>query len=241
MGFINISLKDYDQFLIIAASINQNELANPLKRRLNNLVLPLESPAFPDFNQPKVFGIGLSRTGTTSLYNALERLGYNSLHWLNHDTADLISQPDFFLYDSFTDTSVSHQFEWLYHTFPNSKFILTKRDFNSWHKSIARHYALKRNISGASKLATSSNRHMYQGRVNLTEQNLYAQHDTWKSAFDAFNRRVEYFFKDKPKDRLLTLNMPDGDGWSALCRYLDKPVPDEDFPTSNKAIIPDPA
>jgi hypothetical protein len=49
----------------------------------NNLcaVAPaLRRPRCPDYDRQKVFGIGVSRTGTTSLRTALQALGLSAVH-----------------------------------------------------------------------------------------------------------------------------------------------------------------
>ena len=43
-------------------------------------LLLLGNSLHADASQPKVFGIGLSKTGTTSLGLALEALGFNNIH-----------------------------------------------------------------------------------------------------------------------------------------------------------------
>ena len=35
----------------------------------------------PDPLRPRIFGLGLNKTATTSLHRALELLGFRSLHW----------------------------------------------------------------------------------------------------------------------------------------------------------------
>ena len=39
--------------------------------------------------------------------------------------------------------------------------------------------------------------------------------------------------KAVPKDQLLEMRL--SDGWGPLCRFLDKPIPDEPFPHVNEA------
>jgi hypothetical protein len=46
---------------------------------------------------------------------------------------------------------------------------------------------------------------------------------------------VRRYFADKP-DRLLILDVFQGDSWESLCSFLDRPVPDEAFPHLNKAL-----
>lgn len=84
---------------------------------------------------PKVFGIGLSKTGTTSLARALELLGYTSVSW--KENGKVLGWPEFYYADAATDTVCSAHFE---HTFEESKFIYTVRDLDSWEQSIENHF-----------------------------------------------------------------------------------------------------
>ena len=72
----------------------------------------------------KVFGIGLSKTGTTSLSAALAILGYRSKHFPKDE--------DFARYDAFSDITVAMKFKTLDRFFPGSQFIYTVRDEPAW-------------------------------------------------------------------------------------------------------------
>ena len=82
----------------------------------------------------KIFGIGLPRTGTTSLSKALRALGYEGQNYcLLHDTRTS-DRTTFFE----VDNSFYRNFKDIFHGNKNSKFILTTRDRDSWRKSISR-------------------------------------------------------------------------------------------------------
>ena len=77
---LDLALRNYDAFLArLKSAINLPEARATSFRRVAEV---LAAPQFPDFLAPKVFGIGLSRTGTSSLGRALERLGYLQAHFL---------------------------------------------------------------------------------------------------------------------------------------------------------------
>ncbi len=65
----------------------------------------------------KVFGIGLSKTGTKSLVKALKILGYKSVHYPRN--LNVLKN-----YDAAADISVAHAFKELDKKYPKSKFIL---------------------------------------------------------------------------------------------------------------------
>lgn len=194
----------------------------------------------PDWSpRHKVFGIGLARTGTTSLSHALEQLGYNSLHWALE--GQVLSWPDFFWADAATDTPCSSQFEPLYHTFEGSKFIYTVRDVDSWSRSIADFTGMESPRAFRQEDRQRMRRRgewdfhntIHRARIH---ESLYAQHDTWKEAYKAFDERVQSFFADKPEDRLLQMSITDGDGWEPLCSFLGHEVPDCSFPHSSTRV-----
>ncbi len=90
-------------------------------------------------------GIGLSRTGTTSLAMALEILGIRTKHY-PHDKE---IQTELFggdghltvlrRYQAITDISVVPFFRQLDAAYPDSRFILTTRDEDAWVGSLRRH------------------------------------------------------------------------------------------------------
>ena len=82
----------------------------------------------------KIFGIGLPRTGTTSLSKALRALGYEGQNYcFLHDTRTS-DRTTFFE----VDNSFYRNFKDIFHGNKNSKFILTTRDRDSWRRSISR-------------------------------------------------------------------------------------------------------
>ena len=88
----------------------------------------------------KIFGIGLSRTGSLSLQHYMKESGYNSVHYFAKETLQEtieFCRP----YDFINDAPVSIYFEELSQAFPGSKFINTTRNLNLWLKSCARHFA----------------------------------------------------------------------------------------------------
>jgi len=97
--------------------------------------------------KPKVFGLGLSRTGTRSLTAALHLLGWDTVHYpvdraaLDAMVRGDVGFPHLERYDGMTDITVSPYFEDLDHAYPGSKFVLTVRDEESWLKSCKNHWA----------------------------------------------------------------------------------------------------
>jgi len=86
----------------------------------------------------KVWGIGLSRTGTTSLTRILREAGLNIIHY---PTNKQMYDPSV---DGATDIPVTINFKHLDAVYPDSKFIYTIRHEDDWVNSIVPYLERKR-------------------------------------------------------------------------------------------------
>ncbi|HMQ07304.1 MAG TPA: sulfotransferase [Saprospiraceae bacterium] len=195
------------------------------------------------YELPKIFGIGLSRTGTTSLTEALNILGYGAIHFKNPMTSQIINDMDYRFFDAFTDSPVSYRFENLYSLFPNAKFIYTERSLEDWVYSSSRLYkpwGVKTTTEFKSWLDPNRKGkfvkvyHNYDPVYQKAYRSLYADFPDWKTAYLAFEERVQQFFAGKPHDILLKMNICKQPEWDALCNFLGVDVPDVPFPDTNK-------
>lgn len=233
-----LALRDYAGFLAAFDDVTDRRLLGVHASPLSSAAAALRSPSFPDRTRPKLFGIGLSKTGTTSLAAALGMLGFSTVDWINSSTAEIMSDDDLYLYDAFTDTPACLDFERNYHMFPNSKFIYTVRDPADWEASFSRH--LRRVWSGISSIEDFRRRlgdgllH-YGERFAAIHQALYLDFPNYGEAFRAYDSRVRRFFSDKPKERFLEFNIFAGDAWGKLCAFAGRPAPAELFPWENRA------
>ena len=99
----------------------------------------------------KIFCIGANKTGTTSLKRQLIKYGLKTPLQIKHELLNKnISKGDFkalfeliIKFDFFQDSPFSHGliFAQLDSYFPNSKFILTIRDNESWFDSLTKFHA----------------------------------------------------------------------------------------------------
>ena len=105
----------------------------------NKIIVKIINVKYGNKNKFKkmIFGIGLSRTGTSSLNSALNELGIKSKHFLYFPVSTSIPYPYFSLnvYSGALDTPIAANFKKLDKMYPNSKFILTIRDIDSWLES----------------------------------------------------------------------------------------------------------
>lgn len=169
----------------------------------------------------KVFGIGLARTGTTSLTRALRILGYRAVHFPT-------SFDQILYHDAATDTSVAYRFEELDRLFPGSKFILTMRDEQSWLASYSRFRSLQVRIGQDWPMLRETRR---VREVLFGTQEF--DPETWLAGYRRHTARVLDYFASRPQD-LLVMNITAGDGWEKLCPFLGKPIPPIPFPNLNK-------
>jgi O-antigen biosynthesis protein len=176
----------------------------------------------------KIFCIGLNKTGTSSLHQALQTLGFRSLHLggpevpigvkramdeglgLLHYLGD---------HDAFSDIwRLSERFDLLDRQYPGSKFILTIRDLDEWLDSRRRH--VERNVE-----RKAAGR--YDGGF------LTVDIEGWTRQYHEHHAHVLDYFADRPDD-LLVMNVVRGDGYELLCPFLGVDVPAGPFPWSNR-------
>jgi glycosyltransferase involved in cell wall biosynthesis len=168
----------------------------------------------------KIFGIGLSKTGTTSLARALGILGYKACHYPK-------SLAEIDAHEAATDVSVARDYKLLDKKYPGSKFILTIREKNDWLASIRRQ--TKRMPSKLrSKWSRQLRRDVY-GVVDFDRRKM-------GQAYERHYKAVLAYFRKRPED-LLVLNICDGEGWEILCPFLGKPIPKESFPRLNAVRV----
>ncbi len=196
----------------------------------------LGAPGFPDRAARKIFGIGLSKTGTTSLAAALEILGLHTAHFRNPLTRAIIEDADFDLFDALNDGPVSAHFEALHGQYPNALFICTTRPFAAWEQSVRAHRIRARGTDAPRDIDAIA---AAEGPDSPLAARLPIHDAIWRhpdlaSVHAQWEARVARFFADKP-DKLLRFSVFEGQGWETLCGFLDLGVPAEPFPHANMA------
>jgi len=235
---LHLAQKDFDTFLKELENFEPAGAASPYAAPLRTVATALRRKPRFDYARRKVFGIGLSRTATTSLATALETLGYATAHWSNPLTDQILDDEDLHLFDAFADTPVCVAFEKHYFQFPESRYIYTTRDLEGWEHSwleyVRRRWGCE-NFQAAFKKIASTDGFEYGRRFVDIHMTLYFNHAGYAEAYRAYDRRVRAFFADKPPERFLILNICSGEGWEKLCRFLGHEMPDTPFPWNNRA------
>ncbi len=183
-------------------------------------------------DRPRVFGIGMNKTGTSSLHAAVSHLGYRSVH---HGDADLrraielagaqgrpmLADIDQEL-DAFCDiAAITDGFAALDRCYPGSKFVLTVRDVDAWVTSRLRHVEHNRRL-----------RDLGQEHGGFLEVDV----DGWIAARERHHDAVLSHFAGRPDD-LLVIDLCAGQGWERLAPFLgwDR-LPERSFPWENRTV-----
>jgi hypothetical protein len=178
----------------------------------------------------KVIGIGLNKTGTKTLGECMKILGlrnksydFDLLKDFSEDNhKNLFDSMD--QYDSFEDWPWPLMYKEFDKRYPDAKFILTlRKDPQTWFESLCRH-ALHTGPTEARKIVYG-----YEMPLQNEEHHIrfYMDH----------HRDVMAYFKNRP-GKLLVVSWDNGDGWEALCSFLNhSPAPEVPFPHKNKSTI----
>ncbi|XP_076817971.1 uncharacterized protein LOC143463387 [Clavelina lepadiformis] len=190
----------------------------------------------------KVIVAGFSKTGTKSLHIALRELGYEvydfveNFWYLEKDWNKILTEggsvDDFKrMYkdvDATIDTPVYFFWKEIHEAFPDAKIVFTTREKNTILRLTFVYSPLGRKLSALIGkmnevvLATPGNNpSTFSWKIPVNEmvmRRLYRQH-------------TADVIQNAPKDKLLVYNLKEG--WEPLCKFLDKPVPDKQFPHAN--------
>jgi hypothetical protein len=192
----------------------------------------------------KLFGIGLQKTGTNSLTVALNLLGVNTIHY-PHDnqTYDELKRAHYNLsimqkYQGATDLPIALYYPHLDKQFPNSKFILTVRDLDSWLTSTENHWRVNQSLYNENQ---TSPRPEYKKMALFLATSLLGCHfferQRFSYCYQKHNQDVENYFVNRREDFLI-LDVSKSNAWELLANFLNKPVPNIDFPHENKGTYP---
>lgn len=176
----------------------------------------------------RVFGIGLNKTGTTSLKLAFEKLGLR--HFSRSPRAFRLYRQERWdqLFAMIAPFQSFEDWPWplmvpqlLEHYGDNARFVLTRRrSAQDWLDSLKAH-SLKTNPDNNPRFKIFG--YHYPHGVE-------AQHLAFYETHLAETRAL---FADRP-GQLCELCWEEGDGWSDLCGFLDMRAPWGAFPHANK-------
>ena len=192
-----------------------------------------------------VFGVSVGRTGTSSLHQALQILGFPIFHGVTNQTRGVcryMFENDDNVIRCFRMTHYRgwvcwpvHAFETFLHYYPDALWIQTLRNTEDWVRS--------RRI-GLDSVHPRQKAHLSPRTFSIYLQNirLYGTQlpndDALRQGYEKINRRVAMFLRGRGA-QLLRYNLIDGDGWKPLCDFVGRPVPAEPFPHVNtRQVVP---
>lgn len=177
----------------------------------------------------KVFGIGLNKTGTTTLGECGKILGMRTISCQRNLLEDVVVHSNFSRvkkvvaeYDLFEDWPWPLIYKELDNLYPGSKFILTTRESDEvWFNSLKQH-----------SLSTSTLRHCRKLAYGYDYP--HGKKKEHKKIYNSHNDAVRCYFSNRDDD-FIELCWENGDSWRELCHFLNFDVPNVPFPHANKA------
>lgn len=200
---------------------------------MNDGGTPVDDVA-PGPDRPRVFNIGLNKTGTVSFHEAMTILGWHSLHWGGPEVnRSIIAAREAGLpllanvdpsYDAFSDIgAIARGFELLDEQYPGSRFVMTVRPVDDWIDSRRRH---------VEKNQAMKARGEYDGTFLVVDE------PKWRDEWAHHTARVREYFAGR--DDFLEIDITSGAGWPPFCRLLGVPEPTTPFPWENRYKPPPP-
>lgn len=214
----------------------------------------------------QVLALGLSRSGTDSLRQALVMLGYRGVYhgweisggspedvafwipWLKrkfanggYDCMSLLPELTAAKFDAvlgdreaITDTPANVFGEELMLAYPDAKIILNSRQIDAWYRSMQ-----ETAIAAFSPFLWWCG--WFDGALFWMWRTYHLGLVEWaKGDFDRYGKEAYLAHYEKLEElcqrngkRYLDWSVEDG--WEPLCKFLDKPVPEEPFPHGNAA------
>ena len=192
-----------------------------------------------------VVGAGFGRTGTLSLKLALEKLGFDKCYHMmevaqnpgHHETwaaahrGDAVDWDALFQgYRAAVDWPSCNLWEAQAAHWPGSRVLLSTRDPERWYESVMN------TIYPSTLQACEADNEVIRGLGRWAVEHIWdrvfdGRMDDRAHCIDVFLRHEAHVKKTVPDDRLLVFEA--SQGWQPLCRFLDRPVPDEPYPRVN--------
>ena len=194
----------------------------------------------------KIFVFGYNKTGTMSLEKALTILGYKVLHTGSNNfkrilfkIADNLYIPGKNIldgldeYDCYLDYPIYEPtvFSHIVHEYQDAKYISLTRNLDGYVESVLQ--AKIRQLRGGNfdnwNWLGVGDEEVFKNYPDYQKQ--------WIKGRTEFKHDSNISLLFKNNINYLNMNICDnGDGWEKLCKFLDKEVPNADFPHNNKTI-----
>ncbi|CAO1605832.1 hypothetical protein XANCAGTX0491_009337 [Xanthoria calcicola] len=199
--------------------------------------------------------LGLGRTGTNSICQAMEILGFDETYHMSKVVSNL-SDNDIWLdainakakgekpfgreqwdqllghCQAVTDFPAALFAPELIAAYPEAKVVLSNRDVDQWYRSIIRTIDWRYRDPVHFLLSLVDPPTGKWARMFYKMWSLFAKGDFARHGKDAFHEHYQRVRELVPPDRLLEYRV--SEGWEPLCRFLDLEIPDRPFPAGNE-------
>lgn len=191
-----------------------------------------------------IIGSGFGRTGTMSTKMALEQLGFGPCHHMVEVMGDPEQAPFwkayiagetvdwhavFAKYTAQVDFPGAAAWPELARAFPDAKIVHNERPEDDWwasySKTIGKFWQHYGTLPVPPELVD-----LFATMDALIVNGVFGGSDR-ETCVKAYRRNNALVRASVPSDRLLVFTP--SDGWEPLCRFLDAPTPEGDFPRSN--------
>jgi hypothetical protein len=177
----------------------------------------------------KIFGIGLQKTGTTTLGDCLKQFGFRHSSynrraaWYLRKGCDHKLKEIMDLYDSFEDEPWAHTYKLADSLYPDAKFILTVRNSaEKWYQSICNH---------CDRIPFNEHREFFFDSI-LPREN----RSEYIKAYEEHILEAQEYFKGR-EDKLLILDWTQDNALASLGHFLNVDCSKMDVPKSNAAPV----
>lgn len=194
----------------------------------------------------QVVGAGFGRTGTLSLKNALEKLGFGACYHM----MEVFPRPEhvamwhrlafghpmdwdevFRGFRATVDWPAARWWREIAAHYPDAKVLLSVRDPEDWYRSMSDtiYQPMKLPVpDGAPEIVRLQSEMVRKAVLAETFDNRF---DDKALAIQVFKRHNQEVRDSIDSARLLEFDVREG--WAPLCRFLEVPIPDEPFPRLN--------
>jgi len=195
---------------------------------------PPLSQSGPITDGTKIFGVGLNKTGTSSLKQALGILGFSPAMsqgavaraglvkavLVDGDYERALDWAEGYRVFEDRPWNVGDMYRRLDERFSDARFVLTVRDEESWWRSLERWLTVVK--------PWVLPRYLAHLRIPTLSR------ETAIESFRRYNAEVVAYFRTRDPQRFLVMDVAKGDGWDELCAFLECPRPGVPFPHANR-------
>ena len=196
----------------------------------------------------KIFVLGYNKSGTISLSQSLQILGYSVLHTGSNNFMEILMKFSNNLelgmgildgidkYDCYLDYPIYEPtvFSHIVDEYPDAKYISLTKNLDDYVDSALR--AKVRDIKNGNKNTWNW--------LGVGDEEVFRNYPEYQKEW--VKRRTTFKHKSNLKhlsnlgntENILHMNIcDDGDGWRELCKFLNKEIPNIEFPYENKNEI----